>query len=70
MKSRGLGHRSSAKVLARDQLLVDKEKAYQALKTVLARQPGPEITEQARRRRGSEHLHPGFTALSVLWAVL
>ena len=37
-----------AEVLARDQLLVDKEKAYQALKTVLARQPGPEITEQAR----------------------
>merc|ERR1719324_892580 len=36
----------SEEVLARDQLLVDKEKAYQALKTVLARQPGPEITEQ------------------------
>merc|ERR1719316_1766138 len=36
----------SEEVLARDQLLVEKEKAYQALKTVLARQPGPEITEQ------------------------
>lgn len=32
--------------MSKDNLLVEKEKAYQALKTVLARQPGPEITEQ------------------------
>merc|ERR1719316_2211395 len=36
----------SEEVLEKDQLMMEKEKAYTALKTVLARQPGPEITEQ------------------------
>merc|ERR1711977_644111 len=36
----------SEEVLEKDQLMMEKEKAYTALKTVLARQPGPEIAEQ------------------------
>merc|ERR1712196_587505 len=32
--------------LEKDHLMMEKEKAYTALKTVLARQPGPEIAEQ------------------------
>jgi len=36
----------SEEVMAKDALMVDKEKAYLTLKTVLARQPGPEIAEQ------------------------
>merc|ERR1711904_292503 len=36
----------SEEVLEKDQLMMEKEKAYTALKTVLARLPGPEIAEQ------------------------
>merc|ERR1719335_2030561 len=36
----------SEEVLEKDQHMMEKEKAYTALKTVLARQPGPEIAEQ------------------------
>merc|ERR1719380_509776 len=36
----------SEEVLEKDQMMMEKEKAYTALKTVLARQPGPEIAEQ------------------------
>merc|ERR1712072_132781 len=36
----------SEEVLEKDHLMMEKEKAYTALKTVLARQPGPEIAEQ------------------------
>merc|ERR1719453_45484 len=38
----------SEEVGKKDSLLVDKEKAYLALKAVLAQQPGPEVTEQVK----------------------
>merc|ERR1719265_1984490 len=36
----------SEEVMAKDALMVDKEKAYLTLKSILARQPGPEVREQ------------------------
>merc|ERR1711964_169233 len=36
----------SEEVCQKDSLLLDKEKAYMDLKALLARQPGPEVTEQ------------------------